>query len=404
MGRRRTIQWLCLAACLGLAGGRVLAYAPDYNALTPITEEPRGFGHGAFRLLPNLDMSFYYDSNVYYSAAAALSDYYLQIKPSLELKFKNPTLEAGGKYLFIRDNYFRQTAQSANSHLVNGSATLFPQGRLAFTANSGYSRSPDLADTEIVERVQRVQRNYGARARYQKPGNGFGGSLGYQFYDEEFGTILEVENRRKHIATLEASTRFLPKTQAVADFSFEDSDYPKMAGTRQRFYRGLVGVTGLLTSRMNISLKLGLSYMDPELSPRQRTFLTIAVLNEAFTSHTSVRLGYMRESQSAVYGAGRSENHVLCYIDHKLLRRLESQLRFDYYDIEYGASPLLIAPRDDQLYRGALRLSIQLHPKIKGFVEYNVEARDSNAQNPVIGGASADFVRHRVGLGASFYY
>lgn len=275
-------RWYAVgAACAALAsGGAVLLSSQEAAAqsaemsLPPVTQD-RGLRTGEFTLYPSMGLMTHYDTNLFNGSdkennvpVGATS---LRFIPRLALSNDgNGNVNfnfngTGDARLYLSDNAIISEQKAVGGNL-NLDVTFGQKRSMSLTVFNYFNRALRTNNWATLETLNRVANDVGARVEFH-PGDiperrPFNVSVGASYAIDAFDNFTAGDTSTIH-SKLTGSWRFLPKTAAVLDGSWDFRKYENAAllkaglAADSKPFRARVGLTGALTKRISAQALAG---------------------------------------------------------------------------------------------------------------------------------------------------
>lgn len=377
-----------------------------------------GFRLGRTRIHTALGLITSYDSNALYSGSNPQTDYVMQITPGVDLIRSSSKLTLSTSYRFnFRDNITENT-QDDQSHIASFRSIYNFSRRLSFDLSDRFEKSSDPADVQILERLGKITNEADVSVTFKTPGNDFETTIAYkniyQKYDDQLDQLSFLRNRVNITSKINISSRFrfLPKSVLSGQVEYGNTDFSggsEVNGATNSDSQGVsfsAGLSSQFTRKLGLSLETGAAFLYFDAGPNSKSFTGGVKMNFQPSLQTALTLGYDRSVQISNFSNFYKEHRFTFDAVWKFFRRFEGNIKSVYDFVDFSGPNLTFAgqTRDDFIIQLIAGVSYSFTSWGKTRLEYEVNRRDSNAVDPLLGTASADFLKHKVNFGVDFYY
>jgi hypothetical protein len=358
-----------------------------------------------------------YDSNALYATSGPKGDYVLQVIPGGDYVWNSQRFHFTLGYRLTYRNNLDESVQDGIAQAATFEGRYRLSRRISIGATERFERTSDPADIQIPDRLDRWTNEATGEVRYTTPGEDFDTTIrytnAYQKYEGELAALSFFNNKVSMTSRVNISSRFrfLPKSVASATVEYGQTNFrdDPLAVTENNDSKGVggkIGLTSQVTRKISLSADVGASSLFFDAGPD-----ALGVTGGVSTSFRpnlkmSFLLGYQRAVQIATFTNYYNDHRFLFDSFWKFARKMQYNLKaaFDFVDF---SGPNTIAPgedRNDFVVQVLSGISYSVTEWCKARVEYQLDYRDSNAVNPMVGNAGAGFTKHRGNLGIDFYY
>jgi hypothetical protein len=428
-----------------LAGG-VASAQSTYG--TPSVAEAEGFrlsDTGRLHLYVNVDLR--YDSNpAIQPAGLEVGDMALRLRGGLRLLQPSERLEIvlgiaadWSQYLGLVKTSTRSL--SALQGEANLEVTANKAGAVSVYLTDALGRVESPTEISISERLKSTRNTARIGLDYRPGGRAleFGASYGFDinWYDANQQVVVNSNalTTYSHLIHAQALWHFFPKTAATFEADEQIARYPFAAtaptsglvavpnaatgATTEQVspnvpevdtnpFKARLGLIGLLTEKLTVRLNAGYAntFISGPLAAtasNEQTAIGMAQLTWKPTEVITVSGGFIRDvAPVSLYGWFDYDRVFLEY-QHFVLARLIFSLRGSYEYDNFGKSPIAsLVARHDNVLRGEARVSYQALRWLTSSIFYLPEARLTDYKT--VGGIGGSYVRHVVGIDATFGY
>jgi hypothetical protein len=290
-------------------------------------------------------------------------------------------------------------------------------GRITFFFNDTFNRTDTAANISLTERLRWI-RNFAQIGTDIRPAGGraleFRVSYGLDFVLYDFNQF-SVEDPASlsfltHLATLNATWRFFPKTAFIGEAQGAFTMYPFPSLTPNPNINGLrisAGIMGQVTPKLTVLGKVGYGNTFLVLAgaptPLQNFNSAIALAQVTFRPFETTTLigGYSRDfAPTAIFGFVSIDRPFLEFrqlIAGRFILDLKAQYMFQNFGTPAIAG---VTARSDHVITGEARFSVQGKAWFAGGVYYIPEIRITTFTSP--NGTPAAYQRHVAGIDATF--
>ncbi len=351
-----------LALCLGVVGsmgvgaGAAQAQTAAEMTLPPLTKDP-GLRSGDFVLHPSVSVMGHYDTNIFNGNSDEKGNVpkgatSIRIIPRLALA---NDLQSDIAFHFAAAGdgrfYLSENENIKNLRDFGGNAALdvaFGQRKpLTFAVFNNFNRALHAANWDTRETLNRVANDIGARVEFH-PGEiperrpfllAIMGSYGIdRFADFTSGDTNTIHTR------LTGSWKFLPKTAALVDASWDFRNYATQQlatiglASNSKPFRARVGLAGALTKRTSFDVRVGWG-SSLSVNTAQRFGSVIGSVNVGFLPAPNTRLvaGFARDFRDSFYGSAAESDRGSISLKQRFGTIMDVTASFGAAYVLYGA-------------------------------------------------------------------
>ena len=234
----------------------------------------------------------------------------------------------------------------------------------------------------------------------------------YQRYDSTLSALSFYNNKVVVTSRVNVSShfRFLPKSVASGSVEYGQTNFNDSAtgGVTNNDSKGIstmVGMTSQFTRKLSGSASAGVSILLFEAGPDQTAATAESNVRYSPNASFNVLAGYRRSFQVSTFTNYYELNEFRLEAFYKFARRFELNVKNTYSFLDFSGPNTNLdgSDRNDFLIRGSAGLSYAFIDWGRLKLEYETDYRNSNAVD-TFGGASSDFIKHRVNVGVELYY
>ncbi len=346
-----------LLAAVGVLAslGSVSARAQTAEQPLPAATQERGVRTGEFTLYPSFGVAGHHDTNLFngnndennrpvgatsvrFAPRLALSN---DVNSNVAFSFTGN----GDLRLFLSDN----TAVSTQDGVGGGmglNVTFGKRRAFSLTLFDTFSRALRAPNWEITSTLDRVSNDVGARVEFhpgdipeRRPFNlALGASWGVDLFD--FFPGGDSSTIRSKLA---GSWRFLPKTAAILDATWDFRNYANSALANQNLaansqpFRVKVGLNGALTKRLTATGLAGWGLSNHAKGTSFSSFLASVGLGLRASESTRLFLGYDRDYSDSFIGNFGAYHRIGFSLKQRFGQVMDVTAQFATRFIEYGA-------------------------------------------------------------------
>lgn len=353
-GRQGNAGLLATVGILAFLGSSS-AWAQSAEQPLPATAQERGVRTGEFTLYPSFGVTGHHDTNLFngnndennrpvgatsvrFAPRLALSN---DVNSNVAFSFNG----TGDLRLFLTDNAAVSTQDGVGGGM--GLNVTFGKRRaFSLTLFDTFSRALRAPNWEITSTLDRVSNDVGARVEFhpgdipeRRPFNlALGASWGVDMFD--FFPGGDSATIRSKLA---GSWRFLPKTAAILDATWDFRNYANTTLTSQNLaansqpFRVKVGLNGALTKRLTATGMAGWGLSNHAKGATYNSFLASAGIGLRASESTRVFLGYDRDYFDSFIGNFGAYHRIGFSLKQRFGQVMDVTAQFATRFIEYGA-------------------------------------------------------------------
>jgi len=368
MGKKSCV-FIILVVFVGIvffAGG---AYAWEYKHL---------------KLEPSFKAGEEYDSNIFLSRDKEQHDWITLLTPGLRGEYG---FGPEGKHKAVAD-YTCELGIFGMNHSQNyGNHDVYSGIELDFEkytldVNNRFQFTSSRAGTEFEHRVLRKIDTLNAVAGFHY--NKFDNEIGYKFYIVDFlSDSLQTLNYYTNSITDTAYVQIAPKTKGLAEFTYENIQYPDTSQRNGNSYRAMVGVKGDITAKLTGVAKVGYKFKNYNSSIQKdySNAAAHAALLYAYNDRTNFGFFYEREPYESVtpnnnYYLG---DHFIFDVNYKFAKNFLARFNTYLFSNMYPSpEPGESRKRWDQEWAAGPRIEYYWKEYVVAGVGYKFHQRASN--------------------------
>lgn len=408
----RVLRGCALALAIGVPAA---AQAQTAQMGLPTIAKDRGLRSGDFVLHPSISVQGRHDTNLFNgneleSGNSPVGATSIRIIPRLSLAndlTSNTTFvfaSAGDARIYVSDNK-SVTAQDNIGGNANLDLTFGQRKALAFSVFDHFIRALRANNWETRTTLNRNSNDVGGRIEFhpgdipeRRPFNIalIGAYSVDRFEDFKAGDTNTVRSR------LTGSWRFLPKTAAVIDASWDFRNYANnsLANSGLSFgsqpFRALVGVAGALTKRVSFQVQGGWGLSMHTSGASYNNYLATASVGVRPSESTRLTLGYTHDFRDVFYGNFTEFHRGWLYLHQRFGSIMDVRAQFGASYGTYGAYTPTIAVKITQKNRrdvaldGGLTASFEVARLVSMDIGYQLRSVITDYQISSVGLAAGD--------------
>jgi len=373
---------------------------------------------GKFKIIPNLLFKSSIDTNALYADAGSRTDYLFDIIPGLDIAARGSRLDFMAGYKFVVHQNVKFDVQDYFGHDFRTELFTNPfNKRVFFRLHDDLSDTHDPADLEILDDTRIFSNDAEVELGYLTPGEDMQFAVSYVNTYKKYNDIFDgssmlgngIQFRSK--VNLSSKYRFLPKTQAVFDFSYtrakqEYSDDYLGGIVHSHAYRFSGGIVGAFTRRLSLTARAGYNRINFDINETASDLVAEFILNYYFSRKLKLSAGYARKVDYSVYSPYSSINNFTFSANYNFHRKWMIDLKYELDDINFSGpvSSGSGGTRSDFVNRVRVEINYKLKKWLNALVGYRLEARRSNLVGIIRGTGTADFTRNVFYVGVGFNY
>lgn len=372
-------------------------------------------GRGRFHLA--LGVVGTYDSNALYSDTGPKADYVLQLIPGGDFVWGGDRLTLQTGYRFTHRKDFKESAQDFDAHTASLESKYRFSRRVSLDVKEQFERSSDPASVQLPERLKRWANEAGGGLTYTSSSENMETAVHYthtyQKYDEQLAALNFFTNRVSLMSRINVSSRFrfLPKSTAsigaeYGQANFRNNPSVTVQENDSKGVSGTLSLSSRFTRGLSLEAGVGVASIFFESGPNALGVTGAMEAKYEPTLKTELTAGYRRTVQVSTFTNYYKQHRFSAGASWKSIRGFEVFLKnfFDFLDFSGPTVNADGTQRKDFLIQVLTGVAYSFREWCKARVEYQVDFRNSNTTDPVLGTASADFTKHRANVGIDFYY
>jgi len=358
-----------LGILVSLALPAAAAYSQSGSGLLGLPAKKRelGLSAGGFKLLPKVDVSYGYDSNVFYeddtSTEVPNGSQVLNITPgigiqnvngkNLELKLKaSATISR-----FLSDNQAVADQSNVGADVGVG-VTFFKQSAIALTLKEHFRRALERRNYESSSNANRNINEIGAGIIFKPGGGALNVAANYTFVCDLFADRdFDWGDVHQHTVMMNGSWKFFPFTALVVDGNWQMRSYQAEGNgkygelTDSAPLKVRVGLNGFVTKKLSLLLLVGYgnSFHDVRntggkaTNPNENDSFNMVVgetrVSYKLTPLTVLQGGYKYDFQDSLFSNYMAVHNIYVDARQRLADRVDMSVGLSFMNRAYSQLP-----------------------------------------------------------------
>ena len=336
-----------------------------------------GIDLGPCKLYPVIKTEGRYESNIFQMSSNTKSELVNTVTPEILFKFKlsgDNVFDISYKYEMI--NFDRYSSDNRRNNKFNanlelyGSSYFFKLKERYDEVTSTYTYAEYFDDYVQNEAFISTGREF----------NDISLELFYKNLDYDYKRVDSLSSRNDHIFDITGFYKILPKTRALAEYSFTKLNYDNDSASSGRANEFLIGLQGELTQKTTGSVKTGyqsrnydgytdwnepVSYANVRYRVSEKTLLDMLIERKAVESTYTTQNFYETDILS-------------CKLAHDVTAKTSAYFKIMYNYDKYPVQTTASARRKDDIWDVALGVDINSRQWFNMGASYEFQKRNSN--------------------------
>lgn len=205
----------------------------------------------------------------------------------------------------------------------------------------------------------------------------------YQNLDYDYKIIDSPSNYNEDIFDLTGYYQILPKTKALAEYTFGKMDYENDDTKDAQVNEFLAGIKGELSQKMTGTIKLGYQSRDYDGRKDWKEPVTYSNVLYEISQKTKLDFTFERKAVESTYTTENyyETNAMLCKLTQKLTEKTTASFNVSYSYDEYPVTAGTVAKRQDDIWAAKIALDIDTRRWFNSGISYEFKKRNSNVSS-----------------------
>jgi len=336
-----------------------------------------GIDLGPCKLYPVIKTEERYEDNIFQMPSNAKSELVNTTTPEILLKFKlsgKNIFDVNYKYEMI--NFDKYSSDNRRNNKFKAALELY--------GSSYFFKLKDQYD-EITNTYTYAEYfdNYAQNTVFVSIGRDFNDisfELFYENLDYEYNNIDSVNSRNDHVFDIAGFYNILPKTKALAEYSFTKINYDNSSAKDGMANEFLVGVQGELAQKITGTVKAGYQSRNYDGYTDWKEPVTYAnIVYEASEKTLLDAMAERKPLESIDTAQNFYESNIVGFgIRHDVTAKTATYLKLKYNFDRYPATNTDSVRREDDIWNAKIGLDINSRQWLDIGANYEFQKRNSN--------------------------